>query len=117
MPRTIRRRCLFGWKSFRVRASRLLRAPQRCERFPERAEAYGRYLGLHHAVIYGGVNERPQKAALDRKPDLLVATPGRLLDLLQQGWVRLGGVEHFVLDEADRMLDMGFVHDVRRVVR
>jgi ATP-dependent RNA helicase RhlE len=82
----------------------------------ERVSVYGRHLRVSHAVIYGGVSQRPQEAALRARPDLLVATPGRLLDLVQQGFVDLGGVTHFVLDEADRMLDMGFVHDVRRVV-
>ena len=82
----------------------------------ERIGAYGRFLSLRHAVIYGGVNQLRQERALAGGPELLVATPGRLLDLMQQGHVRLAGVTHFVLDEADRMLDMGFVHDVRRVV-
>jgi ATP-dependent RNA helicase RhlE len=82
----------------------------------ERAETYGRYLEVRHAVIYGGVNQRRQEIALEAGPDLLVATPGRLLDLLQQKLVHLEHVTHFVLDEADRMLDMGFVHDVRRIV-
>jgi ATP-dependent RNA helicase RhlE len=81
----------------------------------ERVEAYGRYLGLRYAVVYGGVSQHRQEIALSRKPRLLVATPGRLLDLMQQGIVRLNGVKHFVLDEADRMLDMGFIHDVRRI--
>ena len=76
---------------------------------------YGRHLGLTHAVIYGGVSQYRQEIALRDAPDILVATPGRLLDLMQQRLVRLDGVTHFVLDEADRMLDMGFVHDVRRV--
>jgi len=82
----------------------------------ERAEAYGRHLGLRHAVIYGGVGQGAQEAALRRGIDVLVATPGRLLDLMSQGLVKLGNVEHFVLDEADRMFDMGFIQDVRRVV-
>jgi ATP-dependent RNA helicase RhlE len=82
----------------------------------ERAEVYGRGTGIRHLVIYGGVGQRPQEDALQRRPDLLVATPGRLLDLMQQGFVRLEGVEYFVLDEADRMLDMGFIHDVKRVI-
>jgi ATP-dependent RNA helicase RhlE len=82
----------------------------------ERAETYGRYLEVRHAVIYGGVNQRRQEIALQEGPDLVVATPGRLLDLLQQKLVHLEHVTHFVLDEADRMLDMGFVHDVRRIV-
>jgi ATP-dependent RNA helicase RhlE len=76
---------------------------------------YGRHLELWHTVIFGGVKDGPQKAELDLGVDLLVATPGRLLDLMEQGVVRLDGVELFVLDEADRMLDMGFLPDVRRV--
>jgi ATP-dependent RNA helicase RhlE len=77
---------------------------------------YGRHLPLKHTVIFGGVGQSPQEAALRRGVDILVATPGRLLDLMQQGIVRLNTIEVFVLDEADRMLDMGFIHDVRRVV-
>jgi ATP-dependent RNA helicase RhlE len=83
----------------------------------ERVNAYGRYLGLRHAVVYGGVSQHRQEAELRRRPNVLVATPGRLLDLVEQGLVRLDRVGYFVLDEADRMLDMGFIHDVRRVVR
>jgi ATP-dependent RNA helicase RhlE len=82
----------------------------------ERVRAYGRHLGIRHAVIYGGVGQRAQEQALRARPDILVATPGRLLDLMEQGFVRLDGVEILVLDEADRMLDMGFIHDVRRIV-
>jgi ATP-dependent RNA helicase RhlE len=82
----------------------------------ERASVYGQGMGLRHLVIYGGVGQRPQEEALQRRPDLLVATPGRLLDLMQQGFVRLDQIELFVLDEADRMLDMGFIHDVKRVI-
>lgn len=83
----------------------------------ERITAYGLYLGIRHAVIYGGVGQRAQEEALRKRPDILVATPGRLLDLMEQGYVRLDAVEILVLDEADRMLDMGFIHDVRRIVR
>jgi ATP-dependent RNA helicase RhlE len=82
----------------------------------ESAATYGRYLDVKHTVIYGGVNQRRQEIALQGLPELVVATPGRLLDLLQQKLIRLDHVTHFVLDEADRMLDMGFVHDVRRIV-
>ncbi|MFO0663684.1 MAG: DEAD/DEAH box helicase [Polyangiaceae bacterium] len=82
----------------------------------ERITAYGQHLGLRHAVIYGGVNQKRQEVALAGRPDIVIATPGRLLDLLQQRLLTLDHVTHFVLDEADRMLDMGFVHDVRRVV-
>ena len=79
-------------------------------------ETYGRYLRQRHAVIFGGVGQRPQVSRMRRGVDTLIATPGRLLDLMDQGHVRLDQVETFVLDEADRMLDMGFIHDVRRVV-
>ncbi|MGH6928197.1 MAG: DEAD/DEAH box helicase, partial [Dongiaceae bacterium] len=82
----------------------------------ERARAYGQRLGLRHAVVFGGVGIRPQIAALARGVDLLIATPGRLLDLIGQGRLQLGQVGHLVLDEADRMLDMGFVRDVRKIV-
>ncbi|MHC4411026.1 MAG: DEAD/DEAH box helicase [Planctomycetota bacterium] len=78
---------------------------------------YGRGTGLRHHVIFGGVGKRPQIKALRAGLDILVATPGRLLDLMGDGEVDLSRVDHFVLDEADRMLDMGFIHDVRRIVR
>jgi len=83
----------------------------------ESFKAYGRYLPLESAVIFGGVGQQPQVDRLKRGIDILVATPGRLLDLMSQGFVRLDGLTHFVLDEADRMLDMGFIHDVRKVIR
>jgi ATP-dependent RNA helicase RhlE len=78
---------------------------------------YGRHLGLSHAVVFGGVGQHPQVKALARGLDILVATPGRLLDLINQGHVRLDRIEVFVLDEADRMLDMGFINDIRKIVR
>jgi ATP-dependent RNA helicase RhlE len=77
---------------------------------------YGRFLKLSCAVVFGGVGQREQVQALARGVDVLVATPGRLLDLMGQGVVRLDRLEVFVLDEADRMLDMGFIHDVRKVI-
>jgi ATP-dependent RNA helicase RhlE len=79
-------------------------------------EAYGRYLGLRVAVIFGGVGQNPQVQALRAGIDVLVATPGRLLDLMQQRHANLSEVEILVLDEADRMLDMGFLPDVRRIL-
>ena len=82
----------------------------------EEIRAYGRHLDLRQTVVFGGVGQQPQVRALARGVDVLIATPGRLLDLLGQGHLRLDRVTHFVLDEADRMLDMGFIHDVRRVV-
>ncbi len=78
---------------------------------------YGAHLPLRHTVIFGGVGQMPQVAAIRRGVDVLVATPGRLLDLCSQGHIRLDQVTFFVLDEADRMLDMGFIHDIRRVLR
>jgi ATP-dependent RNA helicase RhlE len=79
-------------------------------------KAYGRELRLNTIVVFGGVSQQPQTQALERGADILVATPGRLLDLMSQGYINLKDVEIFVLDEADRMLDMGFVHDVKRVI-
>ena len=79
--------------------------------------AYGRNLPLRSAVIFGGVGQQPQVDKLKKGVDILVATPGRLLDLQGQGLLDLSRVEIFVLDEADRMLDMGFIHDVRRVLK
>ena len=78
---------------------------------------YGRGSGLRHHVIFGGVGKGPQKKALRAGLDILVATPGRLLDLMGEGLVDLSRISHLVLDEADRMLDMGFIRDVRRIVR
>jgi ATP-dependent RNA helicase RhlE len=78
--------------------------------------AYGRHAGVTAAVIHGGVSQRPQEAAMRRGVDVLVATPGRLLDLVGQRLVDLRAVRWLVLDEADRMLDMGFIHDMRRIV-
>ena len=77
---------------------------------------YCKYTGLRHTVVVGGVNQRPQTNALKTGVDTLIATPGRLLDLIGQGFVSLDAVECFVLDEADRMLDMGFIHDVKRLL-
>ncbi|MBE3084855.1 MAG: DEAD/DEAH box helicase [Bacteroidetes bacterium] len=82
----------------------------------ESFKAYGRYTGLTCTVVFGGVHQNPQTTALRNGVDILVATPGRLLDLMNQGYISLKDVEIFVLDEADRMLDMGFIHDVRRII-
>ena len=78
--------------------------------------AYGRYTHVKHTVIFGGVGLKPQTDALERGVDVLIATPGRLLDLINQGFIRLDTLEYFVLDEADRMLDMGFIHDIKRIL-
>lgn len=77
---------------------------------------YGKYTGLRHTVIFGGVKQKPQTDSLNRGIDILIATPGRLLDLIGQGFIHLDTLTHFVLDEADRMLDMGFIHDIRRLL-
>jgi ATP-dependent RNA helicase RhlE len=82
----------------------------------ESFRSYGTYTGLNQLVIFGGVPQNSQTNALRRGIDILVATPGRLLDLMNQGFVDLRSLEIFVLDEADRMLDMGFVHDVKRII-
>jgi ATP-dependent RNA helicase RhlE len=78
--------------------------------------AYGKHTGIRHTVIFGGVSQLHQTNALKRGVDVLVATPGRLLDLMGQGYIRLDKLQIFVLDEADRMLDMGFIHDVKKVI-
>lgn len=82
----------------------------------ESFKAYGRHLNLRHLVIFGGVSQHSQVESLKKGIDILVATPGRLLDLMNQGFINLNTIELFVLDEADRMLDMGFIHDVKKVV-
>ncbi len=78
--------------------------------------AYGKYTGIKQTVIFGGVSQHSQVERLHRGIDVLIATPGRLLDLMQQGYVHLNELQFFVLDEADRMLDMGFVNDVKKVI-
>ena len=82
----------------------------------ESFKAYGRHTGLTYIVIFGGVHQNPQTSALHNGVDIVIATPGRLLDLMNQGHLTLHDVEIFVLDEADRMLDMGFIHDVKRIL-
>ena len=82
----------------------------------ESFDAYGKYLKLHSTVIFGGVGQAPQVEALKKGVDILIACPGRLNDLIGQGFIDLSNLEIFVLDEADRMLDMGFVHDVKKVI-
>jgi ATP-dependent RNA helicase RhlE len=79
--------------------------------------AYGRNTRLKHAVIFGGVSQVPQVRAIQAGVDVLIVTPGRLLDLHQQGYISFPNLDFFVLDEADRMLDMGFIHDIKRILR
>ena len=82
----------------------------------ESFKAYGNNLNIRHTVIFGGVSQHAQTTILRKGVDVLVATPGRLLDLMQQGHIRLNAVEYFVLDEADRMLDMGFINDIKKII-
>ncbi|XHR30296.1 MAG: DEAD/DEAH box helicase [Chthoniobacteraceae bacterium] len=97
----------------------LILAPTRelAAQIEENVQIYAKYLSLRHATIFGGVGERPQIAALKAGVELIIATPGRLLDLMKQGYGNFAGVSHLVLDEADRMLDMGFLPDIRRIIR
>jgi ATP-dependent RNA helicase RhlE len=78
--------------------------------------AYGKYTGIKNTVIFGGVSQGSQTKALRSGVDILVATPGRLLDLMNQGFISLRDIKYFVLDEADRMLDMGFIHDIKKII-
>jgi len=82
----------------------------------ESLTSYGKYTGIRHTVIYGGVSQVPQVNSLNSGVDILVATPGRLLDLMNQRYVKLGNIQILVLDEADRMLDMGFSHDMKKII-
>lgn len=104
-----------GYKHIRV----LILTPTRelASQIGDSIAAYGKYTGLKHEVIFGGVSQHSQTLALRYGTDILVATPGRLLDLMNQDYIHLDYLEHFVLDEADRMLDMGFIHDVKKIVR
>ncbi|MGG7162917.1 DEAD/DEAH box helicase [Clostridium ihumii] len=82
----------------------------------ESFEMYSKYANVKSAVIFGGVSQNPQVKALKEGVDILIATPGRLIDLINQKFIKLDNVKHFVLDEADRMLDMGMIHDVKRII-
>ena len=99
-----------------VRALILTPTRELAMQISESFREYGKHTELTQAVVYGGVSQVPQERALREGVDILVATPGRLLDLMSQGLVTLGSIEIFVLDEADRMLDMGFIRDIRRLV-
>lgn len=77
---------------------------------------YGKFTGIKNTVIFGGVKQGSQTTILQKGVDVLIATPGRLLDLINQGFIKLNNIEYFVLDEADHMLDMGFIHDIRKII-
>ncbi|NDD90466.1 DEAD/DEAH box helicase [bacterium] len=99
-----------------IRALILTPTRELASQIGESFATYGARLNLKHTVIFGGVGQNPQVSAVRQGVDIVVATPGRLLDLLNQKLIRLSDLEIFVLDEADRMLDMGFIHDVKRVI-
>jgi ATP-dependent RNA helicase RhlE len=96
----------------------LILAPTRelAAQIGESFSAYGEFLKFKHTVIFGGVSQGPQVNALSRGVDIVIATPGRLLDLMNQARISLKDIEFFVLDEADRMLDMGFIRDIRKII-
>jgi len=112
----ILQRLVAGGPSRGIRALILTPTRELAAQIGESFTAYGKYLGLRNTVVFGGVGQRPQVAALRRGVDVLIATPGRLLDLCSQRLVSFADLQIFVLDEADRMLDMGFIHDVRRLI-
>jgi len=101
----------------RIRALILSPTRELAAQIGECFEAYARFLDIRHLVVFGGVGQNPQVRSLNAGIDVLVATPGRMLDLCNQGFIQLDAVEFFVLDEADRMLDMGFIHDIKRVLK
>ena len=103
-------------KAARARALVLCPTRELANQIVDSFRTYGAHLGVRSAVIFGGVKQAGQVAKLRRGVEVIVATPGRLLDLMNQGYVDLGGIETLVLDEADRMLDMGFINDIRKIV-
>ncbi|MBD8388134.1 DEAD/DEAH box helicase [Dysgonomonas sp. BGC7] len=103
-------------KKREIRALMLTPTRELAIQINESLRDYTRYTGIRHCVIYGGVKQNAQVSELKNGVDILVATPGRLLDLMNQGIISLDSVRHFVLDEADRMLDMGFIHDIKRLL-
>ena len=105
-----------GGRKRRIRTLVMTPTRELAAQIGESFQTYGKHLSLTCTVIFGGVPQRAQERALKRGPDILVATPGRLLDLMGQKLISLKHLEYFILDEADRMLDMGFIHDVRRVI-
>ena len=104
-------------KSGGVRVLILTPTRELASQIADNIELYGKELGLRYTVMFGGVNEKPQIAAIQRGVDILIATPGRLLDLTSQGYIRYMQLEVLVLDEADRMLDMGFINDIKKIIQ
>ncbi|NND94368.1 MAG: DEAD/DEAH box helicase [Flavobacteriales bacterium] len=103
-------------KKRKIRALILTPTRELAAQIQENIKEYGKFTSLRSAVIFGGVNQKPQVKVLSHGVDILVATPGRLLDLENQGEINLSNIDHFVLDEADRMLDMGFARDIQRIL-
>jgi ATP-dependent RNA helicase RhlE len=116
LQRLSRADCRVNGRGRKIRALVLAPTRELAQQIRESFQVYGRYTSVRQAAIHGGVGQAPQVRALNNGVDVLIATPGRLLDLMQQGHVDLSRVEVLVLDEADRMLDMGFIHDLRRIV-
>ena len=104
-------------KKLQIRALILTPTRELASQVEQSIKTYGKYLPLKSTVIFGGVGINPQKALIKKGIDILVATPGRLLDLISQDSLDLSAVEYFVLDEADRMLDMGFIHDIKKIIK
>ena len=109
---------LINEKQFNNRIKSLIITPTRelAIQIDENFTAYGKYTNIKNVVIFGGVKQGPQTNALKNGVDVLIATPGRLLDLMNQGFISLKSIRYFVLDEADRMLDMGFIHDIKKII-
>ena len=109
---------LINENQFNNRIKSLIITPTRelAIQIDENITAYGKYTNIKNVVIFGGVKQGPQTNALKNGVDVLIATPGRLLDLMNQGFISLKSIRYFVLDEADRMLDMGFIHDVKKII-
>jgi ATP-dependent RNA helicase RhlE len=106
----------FRAESRRPRALILTPTRELAAQIGDSLATYGRHLPVTHTVIFGGVKQSPQERAMNRGVDIVVATPGRLIDLMNQGFVKLDGIETFILDEVDRMLDMGFIPDIKRIL-
>jgi len=104
-------------KKYQIRSLVLTPTRELAAQVEESIETYGKYLPLKSTVIFGGVGINPQIAKIKKGVDIIVATPGRLLDIISQGFLDLSCIEMFVLDEADRMLDMGFVHDIKKILK
>ena len=116
LDRLSQKQCNVNGRGRKIRVLVLAPTRELTSQIAESFNTYGRHLQVRCALVYGGVSQNPQVRALNQGVDIVVATPGRLLDLMNQGFVDLSKVESLVLDEADQMLDMGFIHDLRRIV-